>query len=141
MKHCNGCNLDKPITDFHLNRQSPDGHESKCKSCKSAYNRWLAKNPAEVRKFNNGKLKKKTIRTDVCKKYGITSDDYDEMLIEQNGVCGICGQPPTTRRLCIDHDHETGIVRGLLCNECNVALGASKDSISVLQRMINYLTK
>lgn len=141
MKKCTGCKIEKPLDDFHRNSKKLDGHETRCKSCKSAYNRWLAKNPVEIRKFKNGKLKKKTIRTDVSKKYGITSDAYDEMLSEQNGVCAICGRHPNgnKKRLCIDHDHESGNVRGLLCNDCNVALGYAKDNIGILEKMINYL--
>jgi Autographiviridae endonuclease VII len=141
MKKCSACGVEKDNSEFHKNPGSRDGLNSSCKSCKSAYNRWLAKNPVEIRKYKNGKLKKRTIRTDVCKKYGITSDNYDELLESQNGVCAICGGHPKgkKRRLCIDHDHNTGKIRGLLCNECNVALGAAKDSESVLVRMINYL--
>lgn len=58
-------------------------------------------------------------------KYGITPDDYDRMLEQQGWVCAICGSPPppSKRRLHIDHDHETGKVRGLLCTRCNTALG------------------
>ena len=53
---------------------------------------------------------------------GVTSADYDRMLAAQGGVCAICGSPPKTRRLHVDHDHATGKVRGLLCHRCNRAL-------------------
>ena len=56
-------------------------------------------------------------------KYGLTPEDYDAKLIEQNGVCAICGKPPNKRRLHIDHCHETGRIRGLLCTGCNTRLG------------------
>lgn len=48
--------------------------------------------------------------------------EYDQLLTKQNGVCAICGRPPKTRRLDIDHDHKTGAIRGLLCVRCNRAL-------------------
>ena len=74
------------------------------------------------------------------RKYGITLDDYNQMLDDQDGVCAICqNECPTGRRLSVDHDHETGEVRGLLCHGCNLGLGAFKDSVRGLQRAIQYL--
>lgn len=78
-------------------------------------------------------------------RYGITQADYDRMLAAQGGVCAICecatnyslsGKP---RPLFIDHNHATGQVRGLLCNQCNLAIGAIDDDISHARRMIKYL--
>lgn len=57
------------------------------------------------------------------RKYGITEDDYQRMLSEQEGVCSLCKRPPRTHRLHVDHDHVTGRVRGLLCGGCNGLLG------------------
>ncbi len=56
------------------------------------------------------------------KQLGVTDEQYEEMLDEQGGVCALCGQPPKTRRLHVDHDHRTKQVRGLLCYRCNRAL-------------------
>src|SRR3989442_9160388 len=55
-------------------------------------------------------------------RYGVTDAEYQAMLQRQNGLCAICGKTQT-RQLCLDHDHETGQVRGLLCDRCNRALG------------------
>lgn len=55
--------------------------------------------------------------------YGITEAQYQCLLVGQNGVCALCGSPPKTRRLAVDHDHQTGRVRGLLCDPCNRSLG------------------
>lgn len=66
------------------------------------------------------------------------------MLEEQHGVCAICGKPetkPNAKYLAVDHDHKTGEVRGLLCNNCNRALGLLQDNTEVLQNAINYLKK
>lgn len=65
-----------------------------------------------------------------------------QMLAAQNGVCAICGKEPTKgrgRKLHIDHDHETGKRRGLLCNGCNTGIGSLGDDVSRLQRAIKYL--
>jgi hypothetical protein len=82
------------------------------------------------------------------KTYGITLDDYNRMLSEQNGLCKICGRPErrVTRdgkvmNLHVDHCHSSNKVRGLLCHHCNVALGSFDDSIELLQSAIDYLNK
>lgn len=77
--------------------------------------------------------------------YGITIIQYDAMLAAQNNVCAICGRNETAlwkgvvRRLAVDHDHETGEVRGLLCHQCNLGLGHFEDDRKLLQNAINYL--
>jgi Recombination endonuclease VII len=57
-----------------------------------------------------------------AKQLGVSDDEYARMLAAQNGGCAICGSPPKTRRLHVDHDHASGKVRGLLCHRCNRAL-------------------
>lgn len=57
------------------------------------------------------------------KLYGITQSEYELMLAQQGGVCALCGSPPKRYRLAVDHDHETGKIRGLLCTPCNRWLG------------------
>lgn len=77
--------------------------------------------------------------------YGITQEAYDALLAQQNGVCAICGNPETViirGTLCplsVDHDHDTGKIRGLLCSTCNAALGLFKDNIENLSNAIDYL--
>ena len=78
-------------------------------------------------------------------RYGITSADYAKMLSAQKGVCAICGNPPTEdqpkhwgKHLAVDHCHDTGRVRGLLCNRCNVGLGHISTE-SLARSAIKYL--
>jgi hypothetical protein len=72
--------------------------------------------------------------------YGITVEQYNEILTQQNGVCKICENPPTEQfSLSTDHCHETNKIRGLLCNSCNNGLGRFKDDISLMERAIKYL--
>ena len=74
--------------------------------------------------------------------YGITLEKFNEMNAKQKGLCAICGKLcKTGKRLCVDHDHETGEVRGLLCQECNCGLGLLKDNVSILEKCIKYLTR
>jgi hypothetical protein len=73
---------------------------------------------------------------------GMSVEHYEWMLATQDGKCAICGGPPTLgRRLDIDHDHETGRIRGLLCHHCNTMLGQAHDSADVLQKAIRYLKR
>lgn len=81
--------------------------------------------------------------------YGITLEEYLEKFKTQNEVCAICKQPEAMingytkviRRLAVDHCHDTGKVRDLLCTRCNTTIGSANDSIELLQQMINYLRK
>jgi hypothetical protein len=73
--------------------------------------------------------------------YGLTEDDYQRMLEAQGGRCFVCGNRPRKVRLAIDHDHETGMIRGLLCpvSRCNEVLGMYKDNVDVFRRFVAYL--
>ncbi|HUW09593.1 MAG TPA: endonuclease VII domain-containing protein [Anaerolineae bacterium] len=74
--------------------------------------------------------------------YGLSLADYDAILADQGGGCAICGALPgddAKGRLHVDHDHETGQVRGLLCGNCNHALGSFRDSIALMRSAIAYL--
>lgn len=82
-----------------------------------------------------------TVRRNRFKKqYGITLEQYQEMLARQGGHCALCPSTGNGRWLCVDHDHESKRVRGLLCIQCNSALGKLGDSVAGLQRAIVYLT-
>lgn len=75
--------------------------------------------------------------------YGITREQYETMLLAQNGCCAICHSPPPTngryKNLCVDHCHSTGAVRGLLCGKCNQAIGLLGDNPEVASRASTYL--
>lgn len=93
---------------------------------------------------NNPGKSKATARNTVLKtKYGITLEDYNIMLFEQDGCCTICNTHHTefTKGLAVDHCHTTGKVRGLLCVQCNLALGNFKDDITLMKKAIKYLKK
>lgn len=81
-------------------------------------------------------------RERLFKQYGITAQQYNDFLKSQNYGCAICGKEKNgkKRNFVIDHNHTTGIVRGLLCTQCNAGLGNYKDSPDLLQKAMNYLT-
>jgi 5-methylcytosine-specific restriction endonuclease McrA len=70
------------------------------------------------------------------KSYGLAPEDYDKMVENQDGRCLICGE---TAKLHVDHSHETTVVRGLLCQACNLGLGNFRENIQVLKNAIEYL--
>ena len=72
-------------------------------------------------------------------KYGLSETDYDELLESQHGVCAICGTGPNGENLAVDHCHESGKVRGLLCQSCNTGLGRFRDNTDFLANAIEYL--
>lgn len=73
--------------------------------------------------------------------YGIGISEYNLMYENQNGRCAICNthQSELKKSLCVDHDHETGKIRGLLCSDCNTSLGLAKENVEILHKMIRYL--
>jgi len=84
--------------------------------------------------------RRRTKRKDMLKYcYGMTVAEYEAMLAQQNGVCAICETKPDDRPLCVDHDHITREVRGLLCHSCNAGLGNYKDDLRRTRRATLYL--
>ncbi len=123
-------------------------------------NRWARANPEKARAADKRKrekhkgkiremqkkhyqLTKEQIRDyNLRRAYKISAVEYDLMLTAQNSLCLICGKTNRNgRRLSVDHNHETGEIRGLICNGCNRMLGYANDSISVLGKAIEYLKK
>ena len=96
-------------------------------------------------KHGRSQTKAYDLELHMMRSYGIDFKEYEEMLLTQDGKCAICkAEPPKNQhktRLNIDHNHETGKVRGLLCDCCNRALGLMRDNTDLLSKAIDYLTK
>lgn len=115
---------------------------------KRAYHReWNAKNHARMQELRRIRRKDpkyvaQEYKRNRLTKFGLTAERMREMWAEQGCACAICEEPfMTPWEGCIDHDHETGSVRGLLCNGCNTGLGSFRDSTANLARAIMYLGK
>lgn len=105
---------------------------------------WRKKNPDANREWIKAHpaKRKQDNKANNLRRYGITVADYDQMLVAQNGVCKICRQVCVTgRSLSVDHCHETGKVRGLLCASCNNGLGRFKDNALLLRAAAEYLER
>lgn len=142
-KVCARCMQTKPLDAFHRASKSPDGRQAWCKDCANAYQRANARHTAaaSARWYDRGGKDK--IRARNWKKnYGITPERYEEMKRAQNGRCAICGGTnPSGVELAVDHDHETGQLRALLCHACNLMLGNGADNPSRLEAGAAYLRR
>jgi hypothetical protein len=88
------------------------------------------------------RIKKRRHRSDLLKKFGINADQYSAILKEQHEVCAICHQKdPCDRQLAVDHCHTTKKVRGLLCTNCNMAIGKFQDNVEYLKRAVEYMER
>lgn len=133
MKTCSRCKIERPLSAFAGNVNKPDGLQIWCRPChQEIYQERKRRNPNLVNDIRKHALRRY---------YGITEDQYDELLVRQNGVCAICKEPPGIRRLAVDHCHETKAVRGLLCDRCNTTLGKFNDNIELFQSAIDYLSQ
>jgi len=152
LKMCTKCNENKDLSEFSKCKRNKDGHQYRCKSCdskvdknwytvnakrkKELSDRWQKENPDKVKKYK-------------LQKYGLTVKEHDLMLANQNNLCALCLKPETDvvpqtgeiKALTVDHCHVTGRVRGLLCGNCNRALGHFKDDPNVCDAASIYLRR
>jgi hypothetical protein len=134
MKTCTKCNITKELSEFNKSINGKFQKRGDCKICQSKYARIRNK----ITYDSQVKWKWNMKST-----FNLTVDDYNNLFTKQKGCCAICKkhQSEFRKRLAIDHDHETDIIRGLLCSSCNTALGLLKDDVEILESAINYLNK
>jgi hypothetical protein len=129
-KMCSICGQRKPLAAFHKSPVCLYGVESYCKACK-----------AEKRRTYNTLYPQRVRDSDLKGMYGITVEEYQQMLAQQDGLCAICGvgSEDGAEPLVVDHNHTTGSVRGLLCALCNALVGYAREDIAILARAAAYL--
>lgn len=153
LRVCARCKTPKPLTEFRSDRAKPLGRAYLCNICEPAYQheRYVANrlerqdyhrkryqaNPEPVRQlsrewYRNNKERKRNFN--YMRAYGLTTEDVDALIAAQGGRCKLCGNETM---LVVDHEHSTGVVRGMLCNKCNRALGAAENL--GLERILGYL--
>lgn len=154
---CSNCKEIKPVTAYTIDNRPKAirnryGRNYRCKACHVVDRKMperLLKRRDDVKNFvvrlkisKPGEYEYRQRKSSLKKLYGLSVEQYDTMLIAQNGVCAGCGSDKpfgNCKHFCVDHDHKTGLVRGLLCHKCNRGLGLAKDDIIVLSEMIKYL--
>ena len=141
-KHCSRCSKYLPFSAFPKSAgPNRGGTSAYCKPCMLAYKRGYYK--------EHGKSEYRIHRervSAILSKYGLTEEEYQQKFQEQQGLCGACGKPEefhykdgTPYRLAVDHDHDTGQIRMLLCRRCNLALGHLQDSPERVQALLAYI--
>lgn len=165
---CTTCKKEKKLDEcFGVDANGKNGRRSKCKTCRNKSNHlnYLARRPEAIKKAkawyaipenkaSHDQYRRKWRKTPKGRTsysrsrlksrlkihYGLTVEAFNQMLLEQSGVCKICRVAPTKYSpLHVDHDHATGRVRGLLCFRCNGGLGSYKDDENLLLSAVNYL--
>lgn len=169
MKVCTKCGAEKPLSEFYpdgrpVNKRCGDGRLALCKKCKNTRNknwtlankahhttlvkRWASENKerhyakSKQWRADNRERAFKTERATLLKRvYGITPEQANDLLAAQGGVCAICriDNPRSRFSWHIDHDHNTGAVRGILCARCNQMLGFALDNRVTLETAACYL--
>ena len=142
---CSTCKIVKQLSEFYVSSKTKLGVGTRCKPCHNVYNRnWQKINPNKMRSY-------------LLSKMGLTIDEYNLMVAQQDGRCAACGEPETAvnsntgeiKRLAIDHDHSCcpsskackSCIRGLLCQSCNCALGLLNDDLERIASLVKYLEK
>lgn len=133
---CPRCETEKPPEDFPRDPRRASGRYSYCKKCKASYMR-------ERFAANQEALQLADYFRRIERRYGLSREGYEALLEAQEGRCGICRDPQSAhpRRFSVDHDHETGVVRGLLCHRCNRGLGYLGDGAEGLEAALAYLAR
>jgi hypothetical protein len=149
MKFCKKCSTNKSFESFYKSSRNKDGYRFVCKTCENEYNRkydktYYPKNQENILKKKRSWYSKNkvTVKNRMLKKsYNIELHEYENLSNKQNNCCAICEvhQSNLTKSLAVDHDHKTGKIRGLLCGNCNTALGLLKENVELYQKSIIYI--
>lgn len=138
-KQCSKCGDILPVYKFGQRKRNPDGFRSQCKDCESAGQKEARKRQLEE-DYLGTRLKER--KNNLKRMFGMSIEEYDKKLDDQGGGCKICGLKCVSgKRLAVDHDHETGKIRDLLCNNCNGGLGKFQDNPELLIKAADYLRK
>lgn len=155
-KSCSRCGQERTRDQFYAHPKTADGLGAWCKPCYAAT--YKAEKPERLARQKarreadlptaliyvraaNKKHYAKNRAAILGKRYGVSAEQHTEMVRRAKGRCSICNEPPTKQGLCVDHDHTTGAVRGLLCAKCNAALGQFNDDPARLASAIVYLAQ
>lgn len=143
-KQCTKCNQIKLSSDFHKLSKDTKKRRSICKSCHNkTYRDSYRKNPEKYRNYTSSRSYRPELKRKAnLKTFGLTIQEYEEMLQQQESVCAICSEVCSSgKRLAVDHCHLTGKVRQLLCRRCNQSMGKFNDDPVLLQKVVDYLLK
>lgn len=140
---CSQCKEDKPESDFSPGQRMTSGKRSYCKHCSRSYAlKYYYKNQQKIAEKRKEKRSKDYGREYHLKRtFGIDLEDYEKILNSQDRKCAICQKPSDQElvALAVDHCHETGFIRGLLCTLCNKNLIGKHTNSEIFLRAYNYM--
>lgn len=156
---CYQCKLPKSTEEFNVNKATKDGRNIRCRPCqrqlkrqqyaadpdkeKARYYKWRINNKEAKKEFTRKWQKanpEKLLAAKLKWHYKMSLEQYKSMFVAQDGKCKICKQEPSgSKRLCVDHNHVNGQIRGLLCDKCNRGIGLLKDNPILLESAAKYL--
>ena len=144
MKVCSRCKLNKPKTEFYRDKRRKDGRYPLCKKCRAIDIKKYRSKPVIREKINESRRKLRIrLPGRHWKECGInmTPEEYNEKYVKQGGCCIICGihQSKLTKRLCVDHNHDDGQCRSLVCVPCNTLIGVVEGKSDMLRKIKKYL--
>ena len=143
MKTCRTCKQTKDLSEFPKDKKSKGGYRTQCKNCAAEYMRdYLTRNPDKAQ-LNKAKPKERDLTKRRYTRHGLTKTAYDSLYTKFDGLCWSCVSRKATH---IDHDHKCcpGVyscgqcVRGLLCSQCNTALGLLADNPAYIKKLLQY---
>lgn len=138
-KKCPGCKLVKEVEAFYKFSNSACGRAPYCVVCTSER---IQREEARKQKAGYYQKHRRTNRDrHLQRRFGISLEHYERMLEEQGGVCAICKGTDANKSLAVDHNHQTGAVRQLLCGTCNPAVGFLQDDPLLARKVLEYLEK
>ena len=136
LKECSACHEVKSFDEFHKNKSTSHGLQSRCKPCHIAQVTPYTNRRYQLRK-RDPQFSRQLKSIHLRRAYGITHDEFDAMVARQGHRCAICRR--RKKRLVVDHDHRRGRVRALLCDTCNAALGGLQDDPELMRRAAAYI--
>lgn len=162
-KTCVSCKVSKPVSEFTIRTRAVDGLAYYCKLCtreraleyrnrpenvlagKERARRWREENPEKAKKTHDSWVKRNRVRyRESCKwrrlrhRYGVSREQYENLMRIAGGVCELCG---SGHLLCLDHCHQSELVRGILCMRCNTAMERFDEMPDFTARVAKYLEK
>lgn len=144
-KKCTKCDQIQPISEFYEDKRRPGKHQSRCRRCYAEYGRQRAQqiDGAAWQRQYRQVAPLRVFERKLKREFGISLSQYESLLQQKEGKCWCCGrQEPggMSGKWHVDHDHSTGVVRGILCHFCNTGIGLLGDTVDGVQNAIHYLS-
>ena len=142
-KHCHGCGRSQPLENFHRDARRPDGRVTRCRDCRKAYRKEVyARDPQAAKDYQRAWKHRNPEKVSGYSRrfrHGLEPAQYQALVAAQDGRCAICGRDDGDLR--VDHCHVRHVIRGLLCDRCNRAIGLLGDDPERMEAAAQYVRR